>query len=64
MELHIFPHLVADVRYDPIASTWVVHGVGPECVALDVTDAGASDDEITAALHTHVVVYRVRRIHR
>ncbi len=63
MELHIFPRIVADVRYDRIAGTWVVEGVGPACVALDVIDPSASDDEIIAAVHTLVVVYKAR-VHR
>jgi hypothetical protein len=63
MELHMFPHLVADVRYDVIASAWVLDGVGPASLLLDITDPGAPDDQITAALHTHLVVYKAR-IHR
>ncbi len=63
VELHIFPRIVADVRYDHIAGTWVLNGVGPNCAALDVTDPTASDDEITAELYTHLVVYKAR-IHR
>lgn len=49
-ELHIFPRIVADVRYDHIAGTWAIEGVGPVSNALDITDA--SDDEITAELYT------------
>lgn len=63
MELHIFPRIVADVRYDHIAGTWVLDGVGPTRVALDVTDPSAPDDQITAELYTHLVVYKAR-IHR
>lgn len=63
VELYMLPHIVADVRYDPIAGRWMMDGVGLTCVPLDIADADAPDDEIVAELYTRLVVYKAR-IHR
>jgi hypothetical protein len=56
MELHIFPDIVADVRYDRFARTWVINGVDVRSAALNLTDPAALDDHIEAELYTYPVV--------
>lgn len=63
IELHMYPAVVGDVRYDPSVRRWVmIVGVGP-IVVLDLDDEDAPDDQIMAELFTYPVVYRAR-IHR
>jgi hypothetical protein len=63
MELHMFLDIIADVRYEDFARTWVVSGVGVTSASLDLTDPNAPDDQIKAALYSFPVVYSAR-IHR
>jgi hypothetical protein len=63
MELRMFPDIIADVRYDEFARTWVVCGSGVTSAALDLPDPNAPDDQIKAALYTFPVVYQAR-VHR
>jgi hypothetical protein len=63
IELHMFPDVMADVRYDDFARTWVISGVGVTPAALDLTDPNAPDEQIIAELYTYPIVYRAR-IHR
>ena len=55
MELHIFPDIVADVRYNDFARTWVISGVEFTSAALDLTDPKATDDQIRAELYTYPI---------
>jgi hypothetical protein len=59
IELYMFPYL-ADVRYDYSAGIWMIDGVGPTSIALDITDPNALDEQIIAALYTCLVVYKAR----
>lgn len=62
VERHIFPGIVADVRYDPYSQTWTVRGADVTPTALALTDPKASDDQIVAALYALPVVYRANII--
>jgi hypothetical protein len=63
IELHMFPDVIADVRYDDFARTWVIGGIGVTPAALGLTDPNAPDVQIVAELYTYPIVYRAR-IHR
>ncbi len=63
IEMHIFPGVVADVRFDEVAGGWAVSGPSVISVALGLTDPTASDSQIIAELFTFPVVYRAQ-IHR
>jgi len=63
IERHIFPEVVADVRYDAAIGTWAISGQGIKPASLDVKDPNASDDQIQEELYTLQMIYRAR-IHR
>jgi hypothetical protein len=63
VELHMFPDIVADVRYDALTGVWGVIGAGVQPASLSLTDLNAADDAIVAELYTFPLVYRAR-IHR
>ncbi len=63
IERHIFPDIVADVRYDYLVGAWVVSVHGVETATLTLKDPNATDDEIREELFTFPVIYRAR-IHR
>jgi len=63
IERHVFPDIVADVRYDAAAGVWAVGGDGVQSAALGLNDPNAADDEILEELYTFPVIYRAR-IHR
>jgi hypothetical protein len=63
VELHMFPDIIADVRYDYSARTWVIGGIGITPVALGLTDPDTPDDHIEAEIYTYPIIYRAR-IHR
>ena len=52
IELHMFPDVIADVRYDHYARAWVVDGDGVTPATLDLTEPTAPDDRIIAELYT------------
>jgi hypothetical protein len=63
IERRIFPDVVADVRFDALAGTGVLSAPGITPTSLDLTDQGATDDQITTELYTFPVIFRAR-IHR
>jgi hypothetical protein len=58
IELHIYPDVVGDVTYDVFSGSWVVKDAGLGGWSLDITDPGAKDDQLIAALSALPVVYR------
>ena len=62
-EMHFYPEIVADVRYDPKGGHWVVTGKGVETTALFLADPFVGDDQIIAEMCTLPTYYR-HRIHR
>jgi hypothetical protein len=60
MELHIFPHIVADVAFDPLVMDWVMRGRDVTTAALDLHDPCATDAAIEEAVFTFPTVYRIR----
>lgn len=58
----MYPGIIADVRYDYSAQTWVIGGVGITPVALGLTDPDAPDDHIEAELYTYRSGFRDQTI--
>jgi len=63
MEMHMFPSVVADIRFDAFYGTWFVTAKGQESISLDLFNVDATDAEIRSALHDLAVIYRAV-IHR
>lgn len=63
IEQRIFPDIVADVRYDPLAGVWGLSGQSVQPAALSLTDPNATDEQIVAELYTFPLTY-CARIHR
>jgi hypothetical protein len=63
MRLHLYPDVIADVRYDGFGRVWGLSGDAVEPEALYVRDPDASDYEITMALSALPMTYR-HVIHR
>jgi hypothetical protein len=63
IECRFYPELVADVRYDGAAGSWVIGGEGVTSASLELPDRDATDDQIRAELFTFPVIYHAR-IHR
>lgn len=58
LELHMFPSIVAEVRYDNSVRAWKLSGQGVIPTTLDITDPNAKNDEITMELEVSKIVYR------
>jgi len=63
IRLHLYPDVIADVRYDGFGRVWAISGDAIEPEALYVTDPDATDYEITLALSALPMTYR-HVIHR
>jgi len=63
IRLHLYPDVIADVRYDGFGRVWSISGDAIEPEALYVTDPDATDYEITLALSALPMTYR-HVIHR
>jgi len=62
IEMHIFPNIVAAVKFDREKGHWVASGRGVIPTALDLTDSEATNDQIVAELYTYPIVYRAEII--
>lgn len=60
VEQHIFPDIVATVRFDKAAGKWAVSGDGVEPFELFSTNPSATDAEIRLQMFTAETVYRFR----
>jgi hypothetical protein len=63
IERRAYPNIVADVRFDGAAGSWVISGQEVIPASLELPDRDATDDQILAELYTYPVIYRAR-IHR
>jgi hypothetical protein len=62
IQCHMFPHVIADVRFEQDVWDWVVRGQGVIPVALDIKNPKALDGDIYAALISISTVYKARII--
>jgi hypothetical protein len=63
VEVHIYPEIIADLRFDRTVGSWVAEGPGVLPAVLDEPDAEISDAMLLAALCRLPVFYRAR-VHR
>lgn len=60
MVKHIFPSIIADVKFDNASGRWRVSGPEVESFCLELFDPNIADDQITAEMSTYRVVYKHR----
>jgi hypothetical protein len=60
MECHMFPDIVANLRFDTFADSWIASGPGIEPFALSLPDRNATDSQIIGELFLFPVVYKAR----
>jgi len=58
-EKHMLPDVVAQVTFDPFGGVWAAKGEGVEPRGLNLSDPGATDDQIYFALNTGNWTYRM-----
>jgi hypothetical protein len=58
LEMHIFPSIVAAVRFDKDKGRWCASGRGVIPKTLDIADPNATDENIQAELYTYPIVYK------
>ena len=63
IEMRMFPHVCAKVRFHAFAGSWVMYDVGSQPISLALPDSATSDHEIEAQLSTPRTVYRATICH-